>query len=161
MLLRRFVTSVLAAGLLAVPLSITPQLTGPAPAEASTTCTRDADAERALTRMTNGERTSRDRAALARRKALDQVARKHAHTMCSRSNLHHNPKLGQQVTNWRRVGENVGRGTSPTQIHRALMNSKGHRANILHREYREIGLGAVRDRNGRLWIVEVFRTPAR
>lgn len=160
MLLRRCVTSVLAAALLAAPISIAPDLAAPAPAEASTTCTRDVDAERALTRMTNSERTSRSRVALTPRKALNQVARNHAHTMCNRSSLHHNPNLARQVSNWRRLGENVGRGTGPKQIHRALMNSEGHRANILRRDYRDIGLGAVRDRNGQLWIVEVFRTPA-
>jgi uncharacterized protein YkwD len=159
MTLRRWLTSLLVVTLFAGLLSAVPDVIAPVPAEASTTCTRDAAAERALTRMTNNARTSRNRRALRRRPHLNQVARAHARTMCTSNHLHHNPRLGTQVKNWRRVAENAGRGTTPKRIHRALMNSQGHRANILHRDTRHVGLGAVRDARGRLWIVEVFRTP--
>jgi hypothetical protein len=40
------------------------------------------------------------------------------------------------------------------------MRSPGHRANILDRDYSEVGVGAV-VRNGRLWVAEVFRQPLR
>jgi hypothetical protein len=40
------------------------------------------------------------------------------------------------------------------------MNSPGHRANILDRDYTEVGIGAVTVA-GRVWVAEVFRRPLR
>ncbi|NYC93835.1 uncharacterized protein YkwD [Clostridium acetobutylicum] len=36
------------------------------------------------------------------------------------------------------------------------MNSPGHRANILGRQYREIGVGAARSRSGKIYWTQVF-----
>jgi hypothetical protein len=80
--------------------------------------------------------------------------------MASSGNLDHNPKLRSQVDNYDYVGENVGYGANAAQIHGALMNSAPHKANILDRDYRQIGVGAVRDSKGLLWIAQVFRDPA-
>jgi uncharacterized protein YkwD len=45
------------------------------------------------------------------------------------------------------LGENIAWGTenlaTPAEIHEAWMNSAGHRANILRRSFREIGIGIV------------------
>jgi uncharacterized protein YkwD len=45
------------------------------------------------------------------------------------------------------LGENIAWGTenlaTPAEIHKAWMNSAGHRANILRRSFREIGIGIV------------------
>jgi uncharacterized protein YkwD len=45
------------------------------------------------------------------------------------------------------LGENIAWGTgnlaTPAEIHKAWMNSAGHRANILRRGFREIGIGIV------------------
>ena len=44
---------------------------------------------------------------------------------------------------WRKLGENVGRGGSIAQVHRAYMNSSGHRRNILDRSFNQVGTAAV------------------
>ena len=36
------------------------------------------------------------------------------------------------------------------------MNSSEHRANILNRSFRLIGLGAVQDGRGRWWVAQTF-----
>lgn len=45
------------------------------------------------------------------------------------------------------LGENIAWGTAdlatPAEIHKAWMNSAGHRANILRRSFKEIGIGIV------------------
>ena len=46
------------------------------------------------------------------------------------------------------VLENIGRGYSATELHRGLMASPGHRANILHPDARELGIGVVAEREG-------------
>jgi hypothetical protein len=58
------------------------------------------------------------------------------------------------------VGENVGYGPDALAVHVAFMRSPGHRANILDRDYSEVGVGAV-VRGGRVWVAEVFRQPLR
>ena len=80
--------------------------------------------------------------------------------MADRSKLYHNPGLTSDVNNWRWVGENVGYGPDADTVHVAFMNSPAHKANILDRDYTEVGIGAV-VRNGRVWVAEIFRRPAR
>jgi hypothetical protein len=60
---------------------------------------------------------------------------------------------------WVIVGENVGSGPSEAVINAAFMASPEHRANILRVAYRQIGVGYVIDRNGTLWVSEIFRQP--
>ncbi len=45
--------------------------------------------------------------------------------------------------NWRKLGENVGRGGSINQVHGAYLASSGHRRNILDPAYNLVGAGAV------------------
>lgn len=43
--------------------------------------------------------------------------------------------------------------------HTALMNSPGHRANILHRDVTRIGIGLAANANGDIWITQMFDRP--
>jgi uncharacterized protein YkwD len=97
---------------------------------------------------------------LTTRAHLVSVARSWAARMADQNRLYHNPRLTSDVTNWRYVGENVGYGPTAVSVHVAFMNSPGHRANILDRDFTEVGVGAV-VRDGRVWVAEVFRRPAR
>jgi peptidoglycan hydrolase-like protein with peptidoglycan-binding domain len=108
----------------------------------------------------NYARASRGIPRLVSRSALVTVARAQANRMANRNTLYHNPNLTTDVTNWRWVGENVGYGPDALTVHVAFMNSPGHRANILDRDYTEFGIGAV-EVNGRVWVAEVFRRPMR
>ncbi len=53
------------------------------------------------------------------------------------------------------AGENIARGGSVESLHNALMNSSGHRANILSTSYTHIGIGII-ERNGTLWVAQHF-----
>jgi uncharacterized protein YkwD len=58
---------------------------------------------------------------------------------------------------WCSAGENIAYAHGDAdQIHNMWMNSAGHRANILNREFTHAGIGATRDSSGRLWMVQVF-----
>ena len=107
----------------------------------------------------NHARTVRHIHRLESRPALVKVAREQARRMAASSTLYHNPTLTTDVRNWRYVGENVGYGPDALTIHRAFMHSPGHRANILDRDYTQVGIGAVVV-DGRVWVAEVFRRPA-
>jgi hypothetical protein len=56
---------------------------------------------------------------------------------------------------WERVGENVGRGQSPSSLHQAFMNSSGHAANILG-DYNYVGVGTDTSSDGTLYVTVVF-----
>jgi uncharacterized protein YkwD len=53
------------------------------------------------------------------------------------------------------VGENIGLASSALAVHQALMESEGHRANILSSGYDRVGIGAVQGPLG-LMVVQVF-----
>ena len=105
----------------------------------------------------NRERASRGLPKLKENPRLRRAAERHSSNMVTASFFDHtSPSGSTMVDRIRRtgytsrarawsLGENIawGSGTLATaaQIHRSWMNSPGHRANILQRSFREIGIG--------------------
>ena len=106
----------------------------------------------------NAARTSDGQSRLRVASDLTRVARDHSKVMADRSLLHHNPNLGQDVSSWLVVAENVGRGGSVASLHDAFMRSTGHRANILDGRVTEMGIGVVQS-GSTIWVTQVFRQP--
>ena len=104
----------------------------------------------------NSERAAAGRPKLVVKSDLVANARNHSEDMAARGTIYHNDKLSSQIDgNWYALGENVGMGPSCASIHDAFMASPGHRANILDRDYNQIGVGvAVKD--GTIYVTEVF-----
>lgn len=127
----------------------------PSPAVAAT----DTGSEAASLAEIDAERSARGLPALRRSAELQAVARRHAVRMADDGSLHHNPELGSEVSGWRQVGENVGRGPSADAVHRAFMDSASHRDNILSASFVEVGVGVER-RGDVIWVTQVFRLPA-
>lgn len=141
---------VLLAGVLAVLV---------APASPAAAATREEGSESTLLSLLNSERSARGLATLRATTDLVDVARKHTDWMADNRVLQHNGSLATDVKGWLVLSENVGYGGSPEVIHNALMNSAGHRANILDSRVTQVGVGAARDSRGTLWITQVFRKP--
>jgi hypothetical protein len=150
-LLRRSIT----VWVLGVALLASLVVVAPTPAEAAV----DARAEADFVALVNIERAKRGLHALAIRSDLISVSRTHSVRMANQNHLHHNPNLATDVKNWQRLAENVGRGPSVTSLHTALMNSEGHRRNILDDRVTEIGVG-VEVRGSTVWVTQVFRRPS-
>jgi hypothetical protein len=108
---------------------------------------------------TNGARSSYGVGAYAVRSELAAVARRQAGRMAAAHTIYHNGNLGNEVSNWRSIGENVGMGGSVSAIHNAFMNSSEHRSNILSTSFTEVGIGTARGSDGQLYVSEVFRRP--
>lgn len=148
----------LALTLLAATLTML--LAGPAPAHAAI----DPALEAQFVDLVNQERAAVGLHPLTVATDIVTVARAHSVVMADRLDnditpaLHHNPDYSTQITGWQIVAENVGRGPSVTAIHTALMNSEGHRRNILEPRLTEIGVG-VEHRHGRVWVTQNFRRP--
>lgn len=104
----------------------------------------------------NAERRSRGRGALVVKDDLSAVARSWATKMAQAGKISHNPNLAKQVKgNWTILGENVGMGGSVESLHRAFMDSPGHRANILESRYNQLGIG-IAMRGNMIFVTEVF-----
>jgi uncharacterized protein YkwD len=132
------------AGALSVSLLVA------APASAATTL------ERAFVTKLNATRVAYGLRALYLAPDLTTRAHRHSAAMASRRRLYHsNLSL---VCCYRAVAENVAVGYTVAGIHRALMNSSAHRANILDRRWTGVGVGVVTS-GGRLWVTQIFRQP--
>jgi uncharacterized protein YkwD len=129
-------------------------LVAPRRAEAATMTS----AERQMIRWLNEARHVKGRASLAPNDVLANYARRHSPTMASKNKLYHNPYLAQWLAklDWRILGENVGVGPNTHDLHVAFWNSPPHRANMLDRRFRDVGIGIV-TRNGRVWVTVIFR----
>jgi uncharacterized protein YkwD len=120
------------------------------PASAATTL------ERALYTKINATRVNHGLRPLNFSPYLTKKAHAHSAAMASRRRLYHSNL--SRICCYRSIGENVAYGDTVYRVHRALMGSSGHRANILASRWRGVGVGVVKS-GGRLWVTEIFRQP--
>ena len=65
--------------------------------------------------------------------------------------------LNEAGVSYRSAGENIAYGqTSAAQVMNSWMNSSGHRANILSKNYTKIGIGHYEDASGTDYWVQIF-----
>lgn len=121
------------------------------PASAATTL------ERGLVTKINASRAVYGLRALPVRSGLTWRAHDHSLDMARQRDLYHS-NLGN-VCCFRSVGENVGYASTLYRVHRALMESPGHRANLLSSRWDSMGIGVVQS-GGYLWVTEIFRDTA-
>lgn len=127
-----------------------------------------ADLERYIARLANRERAAVGKPRMRFNAGLRDISKGWSKKMARRDTLAHNPRRVRQVnrrvtTRWSRLGENVGyaqlTGASTRQlarrVHKALMHSPPHRANLLG-DYNRIGVGIRVDSRGKLWVTQVF-----
>jgi uncharacterized protein YkwD len=130
-------------------------------ASASTgwSCYRFTSAERAFARKTNEARAQHGLRKLSLDRQLSKTASKHTSQMVSKKLLYHttNSQFYSRVTSWSSLGENVGEGGGVGSLQNAFMHSPEHRANVLDKSYRYLGIG-VTTRNGRMWVTVQFES---
>ena len=128
---------------------------------------RIARVEDQIVGCTNSARTARGLPALRRSSVLMHAARYHAHNMLRYNFFRHDDVFGQSPADrvarfgrrgmFRWVGENIAVGYwSAGDVCHAWMASQEHRANILGRHYRLIGVGYARAGDGRTYFVQDF-----
>jgi uncharacterized protein YkwD len=132
------------------------------------------DAEERLARMVNRDREKHGLPPLAMDERVTEVARAHSRAMRDTGVVAHiSPTTGSAGDRVRAGGiksavvlENLARARSVGEAEEGLMNSPGHRANILSRDVTHMGLGVVLggDMAGmrELFVTQLFiRKPAR
>ena len=107
--------------------------------------------------LMNGARSNHGAGALDRVWVLRRMADRHSREMAQAGRIFHTVNLGTRlrVVSWNVAGENVGAGVRIKTLFEAFMDSAPHRANILNRDFRRVGIGVYRD-DGILWITLIF-----
>lgn len=108
---------------------------------------------------TNRHRVAQDLKKLKRTKCIQRFAVKQAKAMAAQRRMFHQ-SLGPVLSacGLSRVGENVayGFGSGRSVVNRGWMRSAGHRANILDRRYRLMGIAARKGSDGHWYVAQVF-----
>lgn len=108
----------------------------------------------------NAERTKRLVYPLVRETVLDSLARAQAADMASSNLLYYSDPSDLQLDNDeppRRLGENVTRGSTLKEMHKAMMDSAADRNNILDRRFIQMGMGTAKASDGTLYLCQLFR----
>lgn len=118
--------------------------------------------ERKAKRTTNRQRARRGLARLDGGSCLRRMARQQASRMRERGKVSHQDlSRVAQICGVSRVAENVASGypSGRKVVNRGWMRSSTHRANLLDRGFRRVGVGAVRGASGRWWVAQLLATP--
>ena len=129
--------------------------------------TPDPDAEQEMLGLLNQERTSRGLPALALDPRVLPVARQHSLEMFRLKYFgHQSPVLGSPFDrlmgaqiSYTRAGENLAYAHSVAIAHRGLMESQGHRENILRPEFTRVAIGVVSGGSYGRMFTQLFITP--
>jgi uncharacterized protein YkwD len=132
----------------------------------------EAAAQARLLALINEDRKRAGLSELAANDSLARVARAHSVDMHTHGFIGHTSKTtGDAADRVKHAGvrtslvlENIGRGYSPDEVHHGLMDSPGHRANVLSSEATDVGIGVVpapEDQRTAYLVTEVFARFAR
>ena len=123
------------------------------------------DLEAEMLKLVNEERTAAGLGALSADPELTEVARRHSMDMFARGYFAHVTPEGNDPfdrirdANVRFVtaGENLALAQSVPVAHRGLMNSPGHRANIMRAQFGRVGIGITDGGRFGVMVTQNFR----
>ena len=123
------------------------------------------DLEARMLELVNNERRAAGLSSLAMDPELVEVARKHSDDMFKRGYFAHVSPEGKSVGDrisaanirFLTAGENLALAPTLQISHTGLMNSPGHRANILHSQFGRVGIGILDGGIRGLMVTQNFR----
>ncbi len=121
--------------------------------------------EAEMLELVNRERTAAGLAPLEADPELAEVARRHSADMFARGYFsHHTPenkdpfdRMRESDVRFRTAGENLALAPGLQIAHTGLMNSPGHRANILNPQFGRVGIGILDGGRRGLMVTQNFR----
>ncbi len=123
------------------------------------------DLEAQMLELVNQERAANGLAPLEADPEMREVSIKHSADMFSRGYFSHNTPEGETPfdrmrkddVRFRTAGENLALAPSLQIAHSGLMNSPGHRANILRPQFGRVGIGILDGGRRGLMVTQKFR----
>ena len=130
----------------------------------TTEVTVNEQAEKRILELVNKERTSRGLKALTLNEKAREVARAHSRDMFAQGYFSHISLDGRTPfqrmedggVKFRAAGENLALAPTIDLAHTGLMNSPGHRANILSENYGTVGIGVIESPKYGLMVTQNF-----
>lgn len=135
--------------------------TPPAPPKETTPSESLSQEEQSMVDLINAERTKNGLSPLKVDMAVMKVARLKAEDLSKNKYFsHQSPTYGSPFDmlksfgiSYKSAGENIAGNSTVSAAHTALMNSSGHRANILNSSYNYVGIGVYPDsRYGKVFV---------
>ena len=125
----------------------------------------DQDAEQQMLELVNVERAKTGLDPLSFDEQLREVARSHSQEMLQSNYFSHNsPETGSPADRAKQVGirfqvigENLAYAPNVDIAHEGLMNSPGHKANILDERYGRVGIGVIKSQYRGSMFTQNFR----
>ncbi|MUK88033.1 serine protease [Ornithinibacillus sp. L9] len=117
--------------------------------------------------LTNAARVERGLPVLSWDDSVRKTARNHSKDMADNNYFSHTNPAGQSPFDrmeeddiaFQMAGENLAAGQSSSIFaHEGLMNSLGHRENILHTDFRALGVGVAFNQDSQPYYTEMFLT---
>lgn len=123
------------------------------------------DLEQEMLRLINAERAMAGEGPLKMDADLTRLARDYSADMFTRGYFSHNTPEGvdpfqrmkKASIKYRYAGENLALAPTLMRAHTGLMNSPGHRANILQKAYKKVGIGILANKKYGLMISQEFK----
>lgn len=120
--------------------------------------------EAEMLQLVNQERSAAGLSALRMHAGLVELARLKSKDMIDLGYFaHQSPTYGspfdmmrQAGIRYRTAGENLAGAPSLDRAHTGLMNSPGHRANILNRSFTHVGIGIIKDGRYGIMFTQMF-----
>src|SRR3954464_10811936 len=106
----------------------------------------------------NGARRDAGVGAIRVSSDLVAIARRHSAEMAAHGQIYHNANLGNEVSGWQAIAENVGDGTSASYVNNLFLQSAPHHKNMVDGRWVDMGIGVVWS-GDHLYVTEVFRQP--
>lgn len=124
----------------------------------------DESLENSMINLVNQERSKVGLISLSFNSSLREIARLHSADMFSQGYFAHHSPDDKDVADrakdigysFQVIGENLAYAPTLQLAHQGLMNSPGHRANILGEDYKKIGIGIARSDEYGLMITQNF-----
>jgi uncharacterized protein YkwD len=114
--------------------------------------------------LLNADRAKNGLSALKLNSQLTTLGGNYAQDMINRNYFSHNNPEGQTPfdrmknagISYTYAGENIAINNNVTAAETAFMNSSGHKANILNKNYTDVGVGVRYDSKGSAYVVQEF-----
>ena len=104
----------------------------------------------------NSQRTERGLDQLQMNGELSVLAADWSKVLATQKTLLHSDLITGVTQNWKKLGENVGSGSSAQSIATAFINSPGHLQNIIDPSFQTVGIGVTIAPDNTLYVVEKF-----
>lgn len=118
--------------------------------------------EQSFLDQTNSLRASKGLPALVENEDLTLIARRWSQHMGAQGQISHS-KVGDArfaALPWRTLGENVGTSANHSgwtaSVQKAFVNSPAHYANLVKRDYSQVGIGVATGADGKRYVTVLF-----